>query len=111
MRDQKIIYFAAFLRALATGMMGVLLGIYLTKLTMDVSKIGWIVSAGLFGAAFATLTATLWGDHFGRRRFLVLLSTIGALGGLASSLASEFHIRRFGVAKGQKTGIRIISVN
>lgn len=105
MRDRKIIYFAAFLRALATGMMGVLLGIYLTKLTMDVSKIGWIVSAGLFGAAFATLTATLWGDHFGRRRFLVLLSTIGALGGLASSLASEFHIMTVAAFIGMLNGM------
>ena len=35
MRDCRVLYAAAFLRSLATGMVGVLIGIYLAKLGFD----------------------------------------------------------------------------
>jgi MFS family permease len=82
MRDRRSIYVAVFARSLATGMMGVLLGIYLAKLDLDSNAIGVIVAVGLAGAAAATLFATLYADRLGHRATLIaftILSVAGAL--------------------------------
>jgi len=47
--DRRILYTTAFLRALATGMMGVLLGIYLARMAFTAAQIGLVISAGLAG--------------------------------------------------------------
>jgi MFS family permease len=86
--DRRLLYGAAFLRALATGMAGVLLGIYLAKLRLDPAEIGYVVGAGLGGAAAAALLATLAGDRLGRRRLLIGLAILGAAGGLAVAAVS-----------------------
>lgn len=83
MTDRAIIFTAAFVRALATGMMGVLLGLYLDKLGYSPSAIGLVIGAGLAGAAASATVVTLFGDVFGRRRLLLLLSLMAAAGGLA----------------------------
>ena len=87
-RDRYILYTTAFLRALATGMMGVLLGIYLARMAFTPSQIGLVISIGLMGATLAALLVTYAGDHLGRRRLLLWLALLSALGGvaLASSL-------------------------
>jgi MFS family permease len=87
--DRTILYAAAFLRALATGMLGVLLGIYLAKRGLPLATSGFIIAAGLAGAATATLIATVAGDRLGRRRFLIVLSLIGAAGAVAASWAAS----------------------
>ena len=43
MSDRRILYAAAFLRALATGMIGVLIGIYLARQGFDPAGIGAVV--------------------------------------------------------------------
>ncbi len=88
-RDRSILYAAAFLRALATGMIAVLIGIHLAKLHFDMATIGSIVSAGLAGAAAAALAVTLAADRVGRRRALVLLGLLGAIGGAVVAFASQ----------------------
>lgn len=88
MSDRWLVNLAAFLRALATGMIGVLLGLYLARLHFDPRAIGLIVSAGLAGAAAATLIATVGGDRLGRRRMLLALALLGAAGGLVVALAA-----------------------
>ena len=80
MSDRRILYSSAFLRALATGMMGVLLGIHLAKIGLDEAAIGLVISAGLAGAALAALLATLGADRAGRRLCLVVLALVGAAG-------------------------------
>jgi MFS family permease len=87
-RDRGRLYATAFLRALATGMIGVLLGVYLATLRLDPAAIGLVVAAGLAGGALATLAVTLAGDRLGRRRTLVALALLGAAGGLALATAS-----------------------
>lgn len=87
--DRGILYAAAFLRALATGMIGVLIGIHLARRGFDPAAIGAVVTAGLSGAAVAALLVTLNGDRAGRKRSLLLLSALGAAGGLAVALASS----------------------
>jgi MFS family permease len=73
-RDRGWLYFAVFVRSVATGMIGVLLGIYLSELNFGAGAIGVIVGVGLGGAALATLLATLYADDAGHRRTLLLIS-------------------------------------
>jgi MFS family permease len=83
-----VLYAAAFVRALATGMAAVLLGIYLAKIGLDAARIGTIVASGLAGAALAALVVTVRGDRLGRRRALVALGLLSALGGAVVAAVS-----------------------
>lgn len=87
--DQQLLYLAAFVRALATGFIGVLLGVYLGELGLDAATIGVIVSAGLAGAAAGTLLVTFLGDGLGHRRVLLAITLLSAAGGVALALASH----------------------
>ncbi len=83
MSDRVLLYASAFIRSAATSMTAVLLGLYLAARGLDSSGIGWVVGAGLAGAATATALVTLRADWLGRRRTLValaLLSTLGLMG-------------------------------
>jgi MFS family permease len=87
-RDRNLLYAGAFLRSLATGMVGVLIGVHLAKLKLDAAAIGAIVGAGLAGTAFAALAVTLAGDRIGRRVALIALALLGAAGGAVVATAS-----------------------
>jgi MFS family permease len=87
--DRRILYSTAFLRALATGMMGVLLGIYLARMAFSAAQIGVVLSSGLAGAALAALLVTLAGDRLGRRRLLFWLALLSSLGGVAAAFNSS----------------------
>ena len=89
MTDRTLLYTNAFLRAFATGLVGVLLGIYLSLLKLSPAAAGQIVTAGLTGAALASAAATLLADRCGRRRSLVTLSLLGAAGATGVALASH----------------------
>src|SRR5262245_25990693 len=86
-KDRRLIYTAAFLRALATGLCGVILGLHLAARGLTLGETGRVISAGLLGAAFAALVATLFGDRVGRRRLLVFLCLAGGLGLIAVAFA------------------------
>ena len=73
-------------------MIGVLLGVYLGRLGIGPAQMGFVVGAGLAGAACATLVATLAGDRLGRRRFLVHLALLGATGAAVAAAASSAAI-------------------
>jgi MFS family permease len=88
-RTRALVFAAAFLRALATGMIGVLVGIYLSELNLAPGEVGLIVAAGLAGGALATLTATVAGERIGRRRFLLSAALLSAGGAVALSLGSN----------------------
>lgn len=83
------LYTGAFLRALATGMAGVLLGLYVARLGLSATWLGLILSAGLGGATLSVAVATWWGDRIGRRRALLWLTTLSAVGGVMLALGSE----------------------
>jgi MFS family permease len=53
---------------------------------------GLVIGAGLTGAALATVVATLAADKLGRRRFLLALSLLGVLGGVAATVGSGFWL-------------------
>src|SRR5438128_911498 len=87
-RDRTLLLAAAFLRALATGMIGVLAGIYLARLSFSPAQIGLVITLGLSGAAAAALITTWRGEALGRKRTLIALMLLTAGGGLAVATAS-----------------------
>jgi MFS family permease len=89
MTDRRLLYATAFMRALATGMVGVIAGLYLARLGFSPATSGLVIGGGLAGAAVASFLATVGADHFGRRRFLVLLTICGAAGGTVVALGSS----------------------
>jgi MFS family permease len=82
-RDLVLIDCAAFARSFGTGLLGVLLGIYLFRLGYSSVLIGIVVAAGLAGSAAATVVVTYASDRLGRRRTLLVLAGMAAFGGLA----------------------------
>ena len=87
--DRRRLYGAAFLRALATGMAGVLLGLHLVRQGLSVGVLGAVLAAGLAGATLAVALATWWGDRIGRQRLLVVLTALSAAGGLVVAYAPD----------------------
>ncbi len=72
--------------------MGVVLGIYLFRAGLSSFRIGLIIAAGLAGSAVATMLVSFAADRLGRRRFLVLLSLLSALGGFALASYPSFPL-------------------
>lgn len=89
MSDRRLLYANAFLRALATGLIGVLLGLYLARRGFPASALGLVIGAGLTGAALSALTVTYLGDRLGRRRTLVVLSLLSVAGGIGLILSDH----------------------
>src|ERR1700692_1742481 len=54
-RHRRILYAAAFLRALGVGLMAVLIGLYASRLGLSAAQIGIVLSCALWGAALAAL--------------------------------------------------------
>jgi len=75
-RDRAIINVAAFLRSLGVGLMGVVLGIYLSRSGHSAFQIGAVLAFGLAGSACATTLVGIAADRVGRKQFLVLLRWI-----------------------------------
>lgn len=88
--DRQRLYAAAFLRAVATGLIGVLLGLYLARRGFDAGAIGLVIGSGLSGAAVSAAWAMYGADRFGRRRALLLLSVLAVAGG--ALLAFTGHV-------------------
>ena len=82
MTDRSLLYATAFVRALATAMAGVMVGLYLATRGLDPAWIGAVVSAGLAGAACAALAVTLIGERLKRRRTLLALTALSVIGGV-----------------------------
>ncbi len=81
-RNLLIIYAAAWLRSFNIGLLGVVLGVYLSREGFSATDIGLVIAAGLAGAAAGTVFITLKADHLGRRRTLVILALLSAFGAL-----------------------------
>ena len=77
---RKLLYAAAFLRALAIGLMAVLIGLYAARLGLDATAIGAVLSAALCGAAVAALVTLVLGPRFSERAMLVTLAALPVAG-------------------------------
>jgi len=87
--DRRILYAAAFLRAVSTSLTGVLMGVYLARLAITGAALGGIISAGLAGSAAAAVVATLFADRWGRRHFLLAVTALSVLGAAAFALTDS----------------------
>jgi MFS family permease len=70
-------------RSATTAATAILVGLHLSRVGLAPSEIGAVVSAGLWGCAFATALTAFFGERIGRRRTLALLSLLAA-GGIAA---------------------------
>src|SRR5689334_8709590 len=77
---RRIVYAAAFLRALAIGLMAVLIGLYCSRLGLGAAQIGVVLSAALWGAALAALATLLLGPRVSQRTLLFALTGLPVLG-------------------------------
>ena len=80
-RTRRLLYAAAFLRALAIGLMAVLVGLYAARLGLDAAQIGVVLSAALWGAALAAFLTLVIGPHVSQRAVLLTMSGLPVLGG------------------------------
>ena len=91
-RDLYLLNAAGFLRSFGVGLIGVILGIYLFRSGLSSNAIGFIIAMGLAGSAAATVAMTVAADRIGRKWFVVLLSLLSALGGIALALSPNLAI-------------------
>ena len=91
-RELAVIYCAAFLRALGIGLFGVVLGVFLSRSGYSATRIGFVIAAGLAGGTVATALVGNRADIFGRRRTLVLLAALSAVGGIGLAYAPSFPV-------------------
>jgi MFS family permease len=91
-RDQAVINLAGFLRSFGVGLMGVVLGIYLSRIGFSSLQIGLVIGVGLAGSAAATTVVSFAADRSGRKRSLLILSVLTAIGGLALALSPNFTL-------------------
>jgi predicted MFS family arabinose efflux permease len=80
LRLRRLLYAAAFLRALAIGLMAVLIGLYAARLGLNAAQIGVVLSAALWGAALAALLTLVFGPRLSQRTLLLALTALPALG-------------------------------
>lgn len=83
-RELLLLYASGFVRSFGTGLVGVVLGIYLFRVGFSSTAIGAVIGTGLAGAALATTVVTLRGDQLGRRRTLIALALLSSAGGIAA---------------------------
>ena len=69
-----------------------MLAVYLARLGYDDVRIGLILSSAVAGSAAMTVLWTLLADRVGRRRTVVVLSALMALGGALFAAGSSFEL-------------------
>ncbi|WP_394829070.1 MFS transporter [Pendulispora albinea] len=89
MVDRSILYATAFLRALATGMVAVVLAAHLASLGFRVENVGYVVAAGLAGNAAALLGVTILAGRVDRKVALIVLGVSWTAGALVTAVASS----------------------
>ena len=79
LRLRRILYAAAFLRALGVGLVAVLVALYAARLGLGAAEIGIVLSCALWGAALASLVTLLAGPRIAPRALLVTLCLLPSL--------------------------------
>jgi MFS family permease len=104
-RSLLLMYVAGFLRSLGVGLLGVVLGVYLSRAGIGTTRIGLVIGSGLLGACSATAVVAWIGRRIGYRASLVSLSLLTALGGLALVALPSFPILLLLVFVGMVNGM------
>lgn len=88
-RDAPLIYVAGFVRSATVSLVGVTLAIHLAEVGFSTAQIGLLIGVGLAGASLATVVVSLRGDAWGRRRVLIGLALLSAIGYLALAIGTS----------------------
>ena len=89
-RDLSLIYSAAAIRAFGIGLLGVVLGVFLSRAGLDAIRIGLVIASGLTGAAVGTAFIAVAGNRYHPRRILCILALLSSVGGLGLALLPIF---------------------
>ena len=79
-RAARLIYAAGLIRSATVSLVGVTLAIHLADVGFSTTQIGLLIGVGLAGSSLATVIVSLRGDQWGRRRILVGLALLTAVG-------------------------------
>lgn len=90
--DGKKLLLTRVLRTFAYGYLAVVLGVYLDQLGMSPLQVGIIFASAIAGSALMTIFWSLVADRYGRRRTVVTMALLMALGGLVFGLTSDFAV-------------------
>ncbi len=90
--DGRLILLTTSLRSFAVGFVSVLLALYLKETGLDPVRVGAVLAAVLAGNTFFTTLASLFADHFGRKRSFAALSMLTILGGALFPLTNSFPL-------------------
>ena len=93
--DGRLILLTTSLRSFAVGFVSVLLGLYLAEMGLDPVRVGAVLAAVLAGNTLFTTLASLFADHFGRKRSFITLSLLTILGGALFPLTDSFVLLLF----------------
>jgi MFS family permease len=96
---------AVLSRAVATGMIGVLLGIYLAERRLTAADIGIVVGAGLAGATLATALVTFGAHKLGNRSSLIGITVLTIIGAVCLALSTRIWILGFAAFIGMVNGM------
>jgi MFS family permease len=104
-RSLSLLYAAGFLRSLGVGLLGVVLAVYLSRVGVSATGIGFVIGAGLLGACIATAVVAFGSLRIGHRASLVTLSFLAAIGGLALASLPSFPLLLFLAFVGMVNGM------
>jgi MFS family permease len=88
-RDARLIYAAGFIRSATVSLAGVLLAIHLGRVGFSATTIGIVIGVGLAGASLVTIAVSVRGDRWGRKRVLMVVAVLTAIGYVAVATAAD----------------------
>jgi MFS family permease len=94
--DGQKLLLTRVLRTFAYGYLGVVLALYLDQLGLDGVQIGLVLTAALAGSALMNVFWSIQADNFGRRRTVITLAVLMAVGGLIFALTDNFWLLLLG---------------
>jgi MFS family permease len=98
--DGRKLLAARALRTFAYGYLSVILGLYLDRLGLDATHIGFVFAAAIGGSTLMTIFWSLLADRFGRRRTVATMAILMAAGGLIFGLADSYAVLLIGAFTG-----------
>jgi MFS family permease len=99
-RQLRLLLAGRALRSLTLGYLGVIAPLYLARLHYSAVQVGLVFTAGAVGGMLLTLAVGVLADRFGRKRLLVMLGLLTALGGLGFALGTNLYVLLAAAAAG-----------
>lgn len=90
--DGRLLLATRVVRLFAYGLLSVILVLYLSEVGLSLFEIGSLITLTLVGDTLISLWLTTRADRFGRKRMLIIGSTLVILAGVVFSLTSNFYL-------------------